>query len=67
METSAVTNDNIRDLTVKLGRQTCLAPRSIGKRSIDAGFSLTRSIDFKFAKDVRRPFSWKPMDLACAL
>ena len=35
METSAVTNDNIRDLTVKLGRQTCLAPRSIGKRSID--------------------------------
>ena len=33
METSAVTNDNIRVSTVKLGRQTCLAPRSIGKRS----------------------------------
>ena len=33
METSTVTNDNIRVLTVKLGRQTCLAPRSIGKRS----------------------------------
>ena len=32
METSAVANDNIKVLTVKPGRQTCLAPRSIGKR-----------------------------------
>ena len=31
-EKSSVTNDN-GVLTVKLGRETCLAPRSIGKRS----------------------------------
>ena len=40
METSAVTNDNITVLTVKLGRQNCLAPRSIGKRSSDIKFSV---------------------------
>ena len=33
METSAVTNDNMVVSTVKLGRKTCLASRSIGKRS----------------------------------
>ena len=33
METLTVTNDNIRVLTVKLERQPCLAPRTIGKRS----------------------------------
>ena len=38
METSAVTNDNITVLTVKHGRQNCLAPRSIGKRSSDIKF-----------------------------
>ena len=37
METSGVKNDNIRDLTVKLGRQTCLAPPSIGKSSKSYG------------------------------
>ena len=40
METSAVTNDNITVLTVKLGRQNCLAPSSIGKRSSDIKFSV---------------------------
>ena len=40
METSAVTNNNITVLTVKLGRQNCLAPRSIGKRSSDIKFSV---------------------------
>ena len=34
METSAVTNDNITVLKVKLGGQTCLAPCSIRKRSM---------------------------------
>ena len=33
METSAVTNDNMAVSKVKLGCQTCPAPRSIGKRS----------------------------------
>ena len=53
METSAVANDNIRVLTVKLGRETCLAPRSIGKRSIiqqicnKNNFSARETVDMK--------------------
>ena len=43
METSAVTNDNMGVLTVKLGHETWLAPRSIGKRSNKIHMHKTRS------------------------
>ena len=51
METSAVTNDNIRLLTVKLGRQICLAPPSIRKRSKSFG-DFIGVLDDHFAKKI---------------